>query len=152
MPFTVGLLFTLAQLAVDRLLRTPVTALLLAGWGRQEEPPWQAQGLREHGRNARWLLLSALIGIDSHLAWDAFTHDGCPADHLTLLHNPPLGGLTVARLLEYVSTAVSMAMVGRFLWRHLDRPRTEHSRRAHLNPRQHRKLKHLPQRLPGCRC
>ncbi|MGW0826835.1 DUF4184 family protein [Streptomyces sp. NPDC002845] len=91
---------------------------------RLPEPEWTT-GPRAKARYAMWLLLSALIGIASHLAWDSFTHgDGFLVTHLQPLRASALGGLTVARLLQYTSTAFGLAAVGRHLWRRRGRLRT----------------------------
>ncbi|MEW1814451.1 DUF4184 family protein [Streptomyces diastaticus] len=115
LPLAVGLV------AVCRMLRAPVTALLpprlhLSG-------PERTSGLPAKTRHTLWLLVSALIGVASHLAWDSLTH----ADGFLLTHVQParagLGGLSADRLLQYASTAFGLAAVGRHLWRRRDRLR-----------------------------
>ncbi|MFF3159472.1 DUF4184 family protein [Streptomyces sp. NPDC057910] len=117
--FTVSLLFTLCLLALYRLLRAPMAALLPAGWGLQKQAhQQQVQGLGEYGRRTAWMLTSALIGIASHLAWDALA----------------LGGPTVAGIVKYTSTAIGLALVGRHLWSNRDRLRTGHDEGMRLSP------------------
>ncbi|MCI3934816.1 DUF4184 family protein [Streptomyces sp. AN091965] len=120
----IDLFFTLCLLAAYGLLRRPITALLPAG--RTLPGPGPADGARSRSRHALWLLLSALIGIASHQVWDSFTHgDGYGVTHVTLLREPVLGGLSLARLLQYVSTVVGLVALGVHLWRHRSRARTE---------------------------
>ncbi|MEU2602760.1 DUF4184 family protein [Streptomyces hirsutus] len=118
LPFAIGLV------AAYRMLRAPITALLPSGLRLPE--PERTTGLPAKVRSIMWLLLSALVGIASHLAWDSFTHgDGFPATYVqSLLHASALGGLTVDRLLQYASTAFGLAAVGWHLWRRRDRLRT----------------------------
>ncbi|MEW2526352.1 DUF4184 family protein [Streptomyces sp. NPDC047071] len=119
----VDLLFTLCLVAAYRLLRRPVTALLPAG--RALPDPERTDGARGMSRHVLWLLLSALIGIASHLVWDSFTHgDGFWVTRVALLREPVLGGLPLARLLQYVSTGVGLVAIGAHLWRHRSRART----------------------------
>ncbi|MFD3314135.1 DUF4184 family protein [Streptomyces sp. NPDC058694] len=127
MPFAVGLV------AVYRMLRAPVTALLPAGLGLPE--PERVPGLRARARYTMWLLISALIGIASHLAWDSFTHgDGFLVTHMEALRASALGGLTVARLLQYVSTAFGLVAVAVHLWRRRGRLRTRVGTVTRLGP------------------
>ncbi|MFF2732758.1 DUF4184 family protein [Streptomyces sp. NPDC058008] len=117
MPFALGLV------AVYRMLSAPITAVLPPRLSLPEAE--QTPGLPAKVRYAAWLLLSALIGIASHLAWDSFTHgDGLLVTHVPQLGAPVPGGLTVARLLQYASTALGLAVIGRRLWRLRGRSRT----------------------------
>jgi hypothetical protein len=116
LPLAIGLV------AAYRMLRAPITALLPSGLRLPE--PERTTGLPAKVRHTMWLLVSALIGIASHLAWDSFTHgDGFLVTHVQPLRASALGGLTVARLLQYTSTAFGLAAVGRHLWRRRDRLR-----------------------------
>lgn len=126
LPFAAGLV------VAYRMLRAPVTALLPSGHGLPE--PERTTGLPAKARYTVWLLVSALIGIASHAAWDSFTHGG----GFLVTHGEPsasaLGGLSVARLLQYASTVVGLAAVGWHLWRRRGRLRTEDGTVARLGP------------------
>ncbi|TRO59450.1 DUF4184 family protein [Streptomyces sp. IB201691-2A2] len=135
--FDAGLLVDLplavVLVAAHRMLRAPVTALLPSGLRLPE--PERVPGLRAKVRYTVWLLVSALMGIASHLAWDSFTHgDGFLVTHVEVLRASALGGLTVARLLQYASTAFGLAAVGLHLWRRRDRLRTQDGTVARLGP------------------
>ena len=135
--FDAGLLVDLplavVLVAAYRMLRAPVTALLPSGLRLPE--PERVPGLRAKVRYTVWLLVSALIGIASHLAWDSFTHgDGFLVTHVEVLRASALGGLTVARLLQYASTAFGLAAVGLHLWRRRDRLRSQDGTVARLGP------------------
>ncbi|MFE3598440.1 DUF4184 family protein [Streptomyces sp. NPDC059142] len=117
-----ALVWALGLVAAGRLLRAPLAALLPAGLRLPE--PGRTNGARAGARYVLWLLVSALIGIASHVAWDAFTHgDGFLVTHVPLLRAPVVGGLTAARLLQYASTAFGLAAFGWYLWQRRGRLR-----------------------------
>ncbi|GAB2934319.1 DUF4184 family protein [Streptomyces mayteni] len=126
----VNLPAALGLVAVLRLLRRPVAAVLPAGL-RPAEPepepepePGAGAGAGAGARGLPWLVLSALIGIATHLAWDALTHgDGYLVARLDPLRAEVMGGLTVARLLQYASTALGLAALARYGWRRRARAR-----------------------------
>uniref|UniRef100_A0AAU3GNI5 DUF4184 family protein n=1 Tax=Streptomyces sp. NBC_01401 TaxID=2903854 RepID=A0AAU3GNI5_9ACTN len=118
----IGLPLTVGSVAVWRMLRGPLTALLPSGL--RVPVPVRRTGHRPGARYALWLLLSALIGIATHLAWDSFTHgEGVLTRHLEPLHATIPGDMTVARLLQHASTALGLVLVGRHLWRRRGRLR-----------------------------
>ncbi|SDM69095.1 DUF4184 family protein [Allokutzneria albata] len=92
----INLPFALLLVVVFRMLREPITALLPAGFGLPQ--PERCPG------HALWLLVSALIGVASHLVWDA---------------------LTVSPLLQNGSTAVGLVAISWYLWHRRSRLRTE---------------------------
>jgi hypothetical protein len=77
-----------------------------------------------HRRNLGHAVFAALIGVASHVAWDACTHDASPvADRIALLRHVALTWptrLTVAHALQYVGHAagslLALAMLARW-WR-----------------------------------
>ncbi|WP_181446944.1 DUF4184 family protein [Streptomyces sp. NTH33] len=107
--------FALALLALYRLVRRPAAALLPA----RLSPAGTADRGGGNGlRRAGWVLLSALIGILTHLLWDSFTHgDGYLVTHLSFLRSSVTGDLTVARLVQHISTAGGLIAVVVHLWR-----------------------------------
>ncbi|MER5768551.1 DUF4184 family protein [Streptomyces sp. NPDC001985] len=123
---TVTLPVTLLLVAAHRLLRGPVTALLPP---RPAVPaPAPPRGFAERLRHAAWLVVSALIGIATHLLWDSFTHvDGYAVARLAVLREPGPGGLSTARLLQHLSTAAGLVALGVHLWRRRARPRPPRS-------------------------
>ncbi|GAB2445520.1 DUF4184 family protein [Streptomyces incanus] len=69
-------------------------------------------------RRAGWIVLSALIGIATHLIWDAFTHhDGFVVTHVPWLTSTPVGSLTWARMLQHASTIGGLAAITAYMWR-----------------------------------
>ncbi|MFJ6656752.1 DUF4184 family protein [Streptomyces sp. NPDC091377] len=119
---TVTLPFTLGLVALYRLLRGPVSALLPPHLALPTPAP--LRGVAEWARHAGWLVLSALIGIATHLIWDSFTHvDGYLVTRLAFLRESGAGGLSVARLLQHASTVAGLAALAVHLWRRRKRPR-----------------------------
>ncbi|GAA2235941.1 hypothetical protein GCM10010232_23300 [Streptomyces amakusaensis] len=106
---------TAALLAVYWLVRRPVAALLPR---RAAVAPVRGRDPLAWARRAGWLLLSALIGVATHLVWDSFTHwDGEAVVRIALLRAEVADGLTVARLAQHLSTAVGAALIALWLWR-----------------------------------
>ncbi|MDH6710866.1 hypothetical protein P3T27_007617 [Kitasatospora sp. MAA19] len=69
-------------------------------------------------RRAGWIVLSALIGIATHLVWDAFTHhDGFVVTRAPWLNSTLVGGLTWARALQHASTIGGLAAIAVYAWR-----------------------------------
>ncbi|MFE5852911.1 DUF4184 family protein [Streptomyces sp. NPDC056500] len=113
---TVTLPCTLLLVAGYWLLRGPVTELLPARLVRPA-PAFPSSAVARV-RYGAWLLLSALIGIATHLGWDSFTHfDGYVVAQVALLREPVVGGLTPARLLQHLSTLIGLTVLGAHLWR-----------------------------------
>ncbi|MFC8824812.1 DUF4184 family protein [Streptomyces sp. NPDC057137] len=111
---TVALPFTLALLALYRLVRRPA-ADLLPGRLSVAGTPGRTSG---YPRRAGWVLLSALIGVLTHLAWDSFTHaDGYAVTHLSFLRSHVAGDLTLARVVQHLSTLGGLVAIAVHLWR-----------------------------------
>ncbi|WP_243436780.1 DUF4184 family protein [Streptomyces sp. FH025] len=82
-------------------------------------------------RRAGWIVLSALIGIATHLVWDSFTHfDGFVVTHAPWLDNAMVGGLSWARALQHVSTIGGLAALAVYGWRGRARLLTGDGRRT----------------------
>lgn len=62
-----------------------------------------------------WVLVSLVLGVLTHVAWDAFTHgDGALVRHVAWLREPLVGAVPAARVLQHVSTAVGLLVLA--LW------------------------------------
>ncbi|MET8979955.1 DUF4184 family protein [Streptomyces sp. NPDC004539] len=110
---TVSLPYALALWLLARTAHRPLASLLPL--------PTPAPRPRTGGattRRAAWTVLSAVIGIATHLLWDAFTHhDGFVVAHTPWLTSPMIGGLTWARALQHLSTVGGLAAIGVYAWR-----------------------------------
>ncbi|MER7758160.1 DUF4184 family protein [Streptomyces sp. NPDC097619] len=105
----VGLAFTLVLLALHRLLRAPLSALLGPAWGTAPgTPPRPVHGASALARvrGVLWLLPSALIGLATHLLWDALTEPGLLPDALS-------------RPVQYGSSALGLVALGAYLYLHV---------------------------------
>lgn len=126
---TVSLPVTLALVAGWLLLRRPLAALLPPSGPppaplRDAPDPGATSAGAERVRRVAWLLLSALVGIATHLLWDSFTHfDGYAVTRVAFLREPVSGELTVARLLQHLSTVAGLALLAVHLRRRRDRTR-----------------------------
>ncbi|WP_251096581.1 DUF4184 family protein [Streptomyces sp. Caat 7-52] len=110
--------FALALLMLYWLVHRPTAALLPARPLPANTADRGGGGLRRTG----WALLSVLIGILTHLVWDSFTHgDGYVVTHLSVLRSHITGDLTVARVVEHISTAGGLAAGAVHLWRRVRR-------------------------------
>lgn len=124
----VAVAYALALLALYALIRRPVADLLPSRFSRAGAAEPDGGGDAGGGgakagpgavlRRAGWVLLSVLIGVLTHLAWDSFTHaDGYAVTHLDFLRSTVAGELTVARLLQHLSTVGGLAAIAVHLWR-----------------------------------
>lgn len=113
-----SLTFALLLLLLWVLVRRPLSVLLLPEPAGAQPAADPVRGARMRGRRAAWVLLSMVIGVLTHLVWDAVTHGGGP-----LVSDPGwlgahlVGDLTVARFLQHLSTAGGGAAVVVHLWR-----------------------------------
>jgi hypothetical protein len=120
------------------LLREPVIDLLPRLVG-ERIPPQTMTGWRP----AHWgwlrtvlvLLLSVLVGIATHLAWDSFTHPGWVVDHLPVLR-VQLGPLLVQKWLQHASTVAGLLVVAVWAVRRLMGVSRDPSRPTRLTRRQ----------------
>ena len=62
------------------------------------------------------ITLSLLLGVATHLAWDAFTHPGPVVDALPLL-TMQAGPLVVHKWLQHASSVVGLALLAGWAWR-----------------------------------
>ncbi|NEA31455.1 DUF4184 family protein [Streptomyces sp. SID13031] len=110
----IDLLYAVALAAVYWVMRAPISALLPSGLGLPE--PERPGSPSAKGRYVLWLLVSALIGVATHVVWDALTE----VDFLP------------SRLLQYASTAFGLVVVGWFLWKRRAQLRSADDRTRHL--------------------
>ncbi|MGN9784045.1 DUF4184 family protein [Nonomuraea sp. ZG12] len=99
------------------LFRDPLLSLLppaLAGRAATLRPSWS-----HLARSLPAIVAGALIGAASHVLWDSFTHSTAAAEWGHWLGVMIFGVLPVFRLLQYVSSAVGLALVVRWAWRGL---------------------------------
>ena len=80
------------------------------------EPADGARTRRPPAVRTGWVLVSLLLGIATHLAWDSLTH-GWVAANAPGLQQTLTGSLTVARALQHLSTALGLLVIGFVLWR-----------------------------------
>ena len=76
-----------------------------AGW-RSPKQSWPAA--------IAWGVLAALVGILTHLAWDAFTHENSPLVRAVPLLHASVGPVQVSSLLQYVSSVGGLLVLA--LW------------------------------------
>lgn len=127
---TVSLPYALALCGLVCVARRPVAELVRRPAGSKDG---SRGGPGDRGVVARlgWVVLSALVGVATHLVWDSFTHsDGYVVTHVPALSEPAAGALTWARALQHASTVVGLLLVAWYLWR----------RRAGLGPVRRRAL------------
>ena len=123
LPVTV--LFALALLLVWRcVLRPAVRALSPSALARRLPASWD-QGARASlretfpsGVGVLWLALSLVLGVASHIVWDAFTHDGRGGGELLPVLQEQWGPWHGYRWLQYASTAIGLVVlaIAAILW------------------------------------
>ncbi|NTW40123.1 MAG: DUF4184 family protein, partial [Cellulomonadaceae bacterium] len=56
--------------------------------------------------------VSLVLGMLTHVAWDAFTHgDGVVVQHVAWLREPLIGAVPAGRVLQHLSTAAGLAVL-----------------------------------------
>lgn len=118
--------YALALYGVARLAHRPVGAALPAVAARTAaEPPGprpsrpnDPRGASARIRSLAWILLSLLIGIATHVAWDWVVHDdGYVVNKVAWLSGELAGSLTWSRALQHVSTVVGLVAIAVYGWR-----------------------------------
>jgi hypothetical protein len=102
----------IAYAAFHLIFKQPMLALLprnLAG----RLAAWATPGLPAVPRLS--VLVSLLAGIATHLAWDAFTHEG----YLPVLEARIFAGVYLHQVLQHASTVLGSAFLAWWLWRKL---------------------------------
>ncbi|WP_372344011.1 DUF4184 family protein [Streptomyces sp. KL116D] len=114
--FTVDVLLACALVALWRLVREPVLALLPRRvWGQVTAV---AVG-RPAGRDRRWPLwwyVSAALGATTHVVWDAFTHLDRWGTRVLPVLGEEIAGSPLYWYAQYGGSALALVVVGVFLW------------------------------------
>jgi len=67
------------------------------------------------GHSVPWVAASLVLGVLTHVAWDAVTHgDGALVQRVAWLREPLVGEVPAARVLQHVSTAAGLLVLA--LW------------------------------------
>ncbi|KXC06225.1 DUF4184 family protein [Microbacterium hominis] len=108
--------YLLLRPAVRALSPTWLAARLPAEWDRVGIPAWWRR--RPAWVSALLAALSLLLGVASHIAWDAFTHEGRWGTALFPALDERWGPLLGLKWLQYGSSAFGLIVlaVGAFLW------------------------------------
>lgn len=138
--FLLSLPLALAVLWIfHALIKAPLVQLFPDGIRLRLAPQ---MGPFRFGGPARFMLIvvSALIGIATHITWDSFTHSYTwPYRHFHLLRErlpaPVLGSVALVKVLQHVSTAVGLILLALWVmrWYRTTEPRRG-ARRSLLPP------------------
>ncbi|WP_052129120.1 DUF4184 family protein [Clavibacter michiganensis] len=89
--------------AAGALLPRPVASRLPAAWAHRTRPT---------RRGAALALVALLIGVLTHVAWDAFTHEGRLGSALLPALAEPWGPLPGSRWIQYASSVGGLVLLG----------------------------------------
>ncbi|OUE27009.1 DUF4184 family protein [Clavibacter michiganensis] len=89
--------------AAGALLPGPVGSRLPAAWAHRARPTW---------RGALLALAALLLGVLTHVAWDAFTHEGRAGSLLLPALAEPWGPLPGFRWIQYASSVGGLVVLG----------------------------------------
>ncbi len=109
----------------------PTAAVLLALWLVVRAPlldlavgSEHADLRREPGRSgswgvrACWVVVSLVLGVATHVLWDALTDDtGLLVEHLVPLREAATAGWDGSRVLQHASTGLGLVVLAVWLWR-----------------------------------
>ncbi|MGY0023258.1 DUF4184 family protein [Streptomyces sp. YJ-C3] len=114
--FTVDVLIALALVALWRLVREPVLALLPR---RVRDRVWTVAGGRGGGAGRRWAwwYVSAAIGATTHVVWDAFTHHDRWGTRVLPVLGESVAGSPLYWYAQYGSSALALGVIAVFVWR-----------------------------------
>ncbi|MBO1335410.1 DUF4184 family protein [Streptomyces sp. VRA16 Mangrove soil] len=112
---TVDVLFAAGLVALWRLVREPVLALLP---GRARGRVWSlVRGRPAPGVPWLWWYVSAVLGAVTHVVWDAFTHHGRWGVRLVPVLGQDVAGSPLYWYAQYGTSALALVVTGLFLWR-----------------------------------
>lgn len=117
--FTVDVLFACALVALWRLIREPLLALLPR---RTRNRAWTvARGRPPAGGRwePAWWYVSVTLGAVTHVVWDAFTHPGRWGVRAVPVLGEQFAGSPVYWYVQYGTSAVALVVIGVFTWRAL---------------------------------
>ncbi|MYW66393.1 DUF4184 family protein [Streptomyces sp. SID8379] len=113
--FTVDVLFALGLVALWRLIREPVLALLPR---RVRGRVWTVvRGRPADRRQWHWWYVSVVCGALTHVVWDAFTHPGRWGVRLLPVLGENVAGSPLYWYVQYGSSALALVVIGVFVWR-----------------------------------
>jgi hypothetical protein len=124
----IDLLLGIALLVVGNSAIAPLLALAPDGWRARVPPP------RLLARFATWrarvvVLGSLLVGVATHLAWDAVTHtEGAAVRHWPILRLSVVGPHRLYNVIGYVSSLGGLLILGAVVLRWYRRAPREHGR------------------------
>ncbi|MFB7053389.1 DUF4184 family protein [Streptomyces vinaceus] len=115
----IDLVYALGLVVLYALVKRPVLAMAPKIAARVPQAPGYGKGAAGAARRTLWTLLSALIGLVTHIVWDSFTHYGMFFDEhfSSFMRTPVIGGLDVLRLTQHVSSVVGLVAIAYWLWR-----------------------------------
>ncbi|MFF1529141.1 DUF4184 family protein [Cellulomonas sp. NPDC058312] len=95
-------------LGLWHLLRGPLRALL----GRDARPAGESRAHSGIAVRGAWVALSLVLGVLTHVVWDAFTHgDGVIVQHVAWFREPLVGDVPAGRVLQHLSTAAGLLVL-----------------------------------------
>lgn len=101
--------YVLLRPAVRSLSPRWLAARVPSAWDRPGVPQWWSQ--RPAWRSALLAALSLLLGVATHIAWDAFTHEGRWGTRLFPALDEQWGPLLGLKWLQYGSTAFGLIVL-----------------------------------------
>lgn len=104
----VGVPTAAALLGLWWLVRPPLRALT----GQQAAEAGESAPRSGIAVRAPWVAASLVLGVLTHVVWDAFTHgDGVVVQHVPWLREPLVGDVPAGRVLQHLSTAVGLLVL-----------------------------------------
>lgn len=97
-----GIWSLLLRPAAGALLPATIASRVPAAWADRPRPTWGG---------AAWALVALLLGVLSHVVWDAFTHEGRVGSALLPALAEPWGPLPGFRWLQYGSSVGGLAVL-----------------------------------------
>ncbi|MFJ4712382.1 DUF4184 family protein [Streptomyces sp. NPDC088785] len=112
---TVDALFAVGLVALWRLVREPLLALLPGAVRARVRTVVRGRPGRAPGR-ASWWYVSAVLGSFTHVVWDAFTHRDRWGMRLLPVLGDDVAGSPLYWYVQYAGSALALAVVAVFVW------------------------------------